>query len=102
MAMPHGRVRTRHATLSHKNRMFHRPLLWLYTVDPPIRQYPRDLTFQQARKHFFFEKKKQKTFMSLGQCCRNVRDSDHTFFGSFFQKRTLFLTFSETPGVLPL
>jgi len=40
-------------------------------------------------KVFFFEKKKQKTFMSLGRS-RKVRDSDQTFFASFFQKKKAF------------
>jgi hypothetical protein len=56
------------------------------------------------RKVFFFEKKKQKTFISVGRIfirlagrrIKNpphgtVRDSDQKFFGSFFQKRTFFL-----------
>jgi hypothetical protein len=42
-------------------------------------------------KVFFFEKKKQKTFTSSGAPRGQVRDSDQKFFGSFFQKRTVFL-----------
>jgi hypothetical protein len=48
----------------------------------------------EARKYFFFEKKKQKTFVLLvnaadrsGPCLM-----DQKFFGSFFQKRTASLT----------
>jgi len=41
-------------------------------------------------KVFFFEKKKQKTFMSFGRCWGLFRDSQQKFFGSFFQKRTSF------------
>jgi hypothetical protein len=48
------------------------------------------LHLETKEKVFFFEKKKQKTFMSLGWCLRKVRDSDQKFFGSFFQKRTAF------------
>jgi hypothetical protein len=47
----------------------------------------------QVSKHFFFEKKKQKTFVTPGQ--RGKHRPRHTqtpgeqkFFGSFFQKRT--------------
>jgi hypothetical protein len=50
-------------------------------------------------KVFFFEKKKQKTFMSLGRS-RNFRDSDQTFFASFFQKRRPFLSHRPTPQAL--
>jgi len=38
---------------------------------------------KKQKKVFFFEKKKQKTFMSW----EKVRDSEQKFFGSFFQKR---------------
>jgi hypothetical protein len=31
---------------------------------------------EQEVKAFFFEKKKQKTFMSLGRCWGKVRDSE--------------------------
>jgi len=37
---------------------------------------------------FFFEKKNQKTFTSLGVRCGEVRDSEQKFFASFFQKRS--------------
>jgi hypothetical protein len=46
-------------------------------------------------KVFFFEKKKQKTFMFSGACWGEVRDSEQKFFGSFFQKRTFFSTLSH-------
>jgi hypothetical protein len=40
-------------------------------------------------KHFFFEKKKQKTFVSGGvRHLRCKRPQEQKFFGSFFQKRT--------------
>jgi hypothetical protein len=42
------------------------------------------------KKAFFFEKKKQKTFVSLDGGWGKVRDSEQKFFGSFFQKRTFF------------
>jgi hypothetical protein len=45
-------------------------------------------TDERQGKVFFFEKKKQKTFVSLGGCWRKVRDSDQKFFASFFQKRS--------------
>jgi hypothetical protein len=38
-------------------------------------------------KAFFFEKKKQKTFMSLGMRWGYVCDSDQKFFGSSFKKK---------------
>jgi hypothetical protein len=40
---------------------------------------------------FFFEKKNQKTFASLGAHWGKVRDSEQKFFASFFQKRSAFL-----------
>jgi iron complex transport system substrate-binding protein len=66
-----------------------------------------------GRKAFFFEKKKQKTFVSVDRCWRKVRDSEQTFFGSrragsaFFQKRTFFLflffpSFAFASGVVSL
>jgi len=45
---------------------------------------------EKKEKVFFFEKKKQKTFVSLSGG-RKLRDSEQKFFGSFFQKRTFFL-----------
>jgi hypothetical protein len=39
---------------------------------------------------FFFEKKNQKTFASLGAHWGKVRDSEQKFFASFFQKRSSF------------
>jgi hypothetical protein len=42
----------------------------------------------KAGKNSFFEKKEQKTFMSLYGCSRNARARKQKFFGSFFQKRT--------------
>jgi hypothetical protein len=47
----------------------------------------------KKRKHFFFEKKKQKTFSHCGQRMVQIDQpgSDgkrQKFFGSFFQKRT--------------
>jgi len=56
---------------------------------------------QAGRKHFFFEKKKQKTFItcpnwvaSLGKL--GVARNCKKFFGSFFQKRTFFLALPAT------
>jgi hypothetical protein len=46
---------------------------------------------RQERKDFFFEKKKQKTFLPAVRASRNARASMQKFFGSFFQKRTCFL-----------
>ena len=40
---------------------------------------------------FFFEKKNQKTFASLGRAVATARDSAQKFFASFFQKRRFFL-----------
>ncbi len=44
-------------------------------------------------KHFFFEKKNQKTFESLIPLVRHKYLKDQKFFGSFFQKRTFLLFF---------
>jgi hypothetical protein len=44
-----------------------------------------------ARKHFFFEKKKQKTFIGCRGLAISARQKNQKFFGSFFQKRTFFL-----------
>jgi hypothetical protein len=43
------------------------------------------------RKAFFFEKKKQKTFIGCRGRTTVVRLKKQKFFGSFFQKRTFFL-----------
>jgi hypothetical protein len=40
---------------------------------------------------FFFEKKNQKTFASLGTPWAELRDSEQKFFASFFQKRSLLI-----------
>jgi hypothetical protein len=50
-------------------------------------------TGRKARKNFFFEKKKQKTFTICGQQAVQIGQPDaarnrQKFFGSFFQKRT--------------
>jgi hypothetical protein len=46
----------------------------------------------EARKYFFFEKKKQKTLVSwLTRPMRATRIRSKKFFGSFFRKRTAFL-----------
>jgi len=47
----------------------------------------------EARKHFFFEKKKQKTFALLADAVdqTGAYRREQKFFGSFFQKRTAFL-----------
>jgi hypothetical protein len=42
-----------------------------------------------GRKMFFFEKKNQKTFVTLSRTRRPARANRQKFFGSFFQKRTL-------------
>jgi hypothetical protein len=44
----------------------------------------------RQRKHFFFEKKKQKTFIFRRVPSINARLKKQKFFGSFFQKRTFF------------
>jgi hypothetical protein len=50
------------------------------------------LTRCEARKYFFFEKKKQKTFAPLGHAVKSMANrNEQKFFGSFFQKRTAFL-----------
>ncbi len=49
---------------------------------------------QGKRKQFFFEKKNQKTFVTLVHAEANLQK----FFGSFFQKRTCFLTFICLPS----
>jgi hypothetical protein len=43
----------------------------------------------EGRKHFFFEKTKQKTFARLNRGrTRRLGLNGQKFFGSFFQKRT--------------
>jgi hypothetical protein len=48
----------------------------------------------KARKYFFFEKKKQKTIGLLMNAAETAGTDwrEQKFFGSFFQKRTAFLT----------
>jgi hypothetical protein len=46
------------------------------------------LVISKESKHFFFEKKKQKTFDPAVRASRNARARVQKFFGSFFQKRT--------------
>jgi hypothetical protein len=52
---------------------------------PAIR---RCLAARKSSKHFFFEKKKQQTFMIFAWYTARKQK----FFGSFFQKRTSFLS----------
>jgi hypothetical protein len=52
-----------------------------------------NLVASGSEKDFFFEKKKQKTFINFSFA---VSTKIQKFFGSFFQKRTLF--FATTPG----
>jgi phytoene synthase len=47
-------------------------------------------------KPFFFEKKKQKTFVRCRGPTRNARKKKQKFFGSFFQKRTFLPAFVMT------
>jgi hypothetical protein len=49
----------------------------------------------EARKYFFFEKKKQKTFITLVYLADKANQK---FFGSFFQKRTAFLALASFGG----
>jgi hypothetical protein len=57
---------------------------------------------KKARKAFFSEEKKQKTFMSLVRAVRHVYAlKEQKFFGSFFQRRTsllLALSFLSAPA----
>jgi predicted dienelactone hydrolase len=48
---------------------------------------------KKESKHFFFEKKKQKTFIHGLSRPTSARARVQKFFGSFFQKRTFFLPF---------
>jgi hypothetical protein len=49
---------------------------------------PRRKADREAGKHFFFEKKKQKTFIiSASICQERPKPSSQKFFASFFQKR---------------
>jgi hypothetical protein len=65
---------------------------------PPWRGHPAQVAAPdqaKARKDFFFEKKKQKTFVNSAQMQETqfaARDETKwpKFFGSFFQKRTAF------------
>jgi len=45
---------------------------------------------EKKEKAFFFEKKKQKTFMSSDRFWRKVRDSDPKVFWFFFSKKNCF------------
>jgi anti-sigma regulatory factor (Ser/Thr protein kinase) len=58
------------------------------------------LALAPRRKHFFFEKKKQKTFeyFSFG-LSGEAEAQKQKFFGSFFQKRTSFLLMPILPSV---
>jgi hypothetical protein len=47
-----------------------------------------ELFREQDRKHFFFEKKKQKTLTLKDGGSVGARAKVQKFFGSFFQKRT--------------
>jgi hypothetical protein len=52
---------------------------------------PRRKADRKAGKHFFFEKKKQKTFDYFGFGSPGEPEAEFAnFFGSFFQKRTAF------------
>jgi hypothetical protein len=44
------------------------------------------------KEGFFFEKKKQKTFVPLGMRCPTGYANTQKFFGAFFQKRTASLS----------
>jgi len=56
-----------------------------------------------TRKYFFFEKKKQKTFICLVDAAGTIdtHRNEQKFFGSFFQKRTaslvLFMSRAQQP-----
>ena len=53
----------------------------------------------EARKPFFFEKKKQKTFTPLSRTWASAADREKKFFRPFFQKRTaFFLRISSQAG----
>jgi hypothetical protein len=56
------------------------------------------LAFPKGKeKAFFFEKKKQKTFVSLRKSWAESRYKNKKFFGSFFQKRTVCLLIGASP-----
>jgi hypothetical protein len=58
----------------------------------------RGLAILSPRRFFFFEKKKQKTFAPLSRVRpRGPRQRKQKFFGSFFQKRTLYKLYNFTP-----
>jgi hypothetical protein len=54
----------------------------------PRRRAPAPGRCGQRRKRFFFEKKKQKTFVYKACWLEQAGFKDQKFFGSFFQKRT--------------
>jgi amidase len=56
----------------------------------------------KERKHFFFEKKKQKTFTNWTEQLRQSHANIQKFFGSFFQKRTFFLFCLATTAASPV
>jgi hypothetical protein len=41
---------------------------------------------RKGRKNFFFEKKKQKTFMFFGALCETMRLTSESFLAPFFKK----------------
>jgi hypothetical protein len=57
----------------------------------PDRVAPTHASFAPMEKHFFFEKKKQKTFEFSSFLLQRSAKKDQRFFGSFFQKRTRLL-----------
>jgi amidase len=56
----------------------------------------------EESKHFFFEKKKQKTFIHEAERLRQSGANIQKFFGSFFQKRTFFLLCLATTAASPV
>jgi hypothetical protein len=61
-----------------------------------------NLHSSEAKKYFFFEKKKQKTFTFLVDATYTMGTcpSEQKFFGSFFQKKNCFLSLVNLSGDL--
>jgi len=57
-----------------------------------INQAAKWVTFRQKRKHFFFEKKKQKTFEFLNAPVQAKETQETKVFWFFFSKKNIFLS----------
>jgi hypothetical protein len=58
-------------------------------------------TKAEERKHFFFEKKKQKTFGYWSRAGRTVGSKLTKVFWFFFSKKNCFLSLADAAGGVP-